>query len=98
MKFGKHVPDYEMSEFKQPYLLNPERYFVQTFRIYQTYHLLSNDRRLTIEFIHVSSVALSRSGLLLILLIPTPEVRCPITGTFGPLAYVLEHPECKEDL
>ena len=52
-----------MSEFKQPYLLNPVRYFVQIFRTFQTYHLLSNDRRMNVEIMQVSKIALSRSGL-----------------------------------
>ena len=50
-----------MSEFKKSYLLNPVRYFVH-FRIVQTYYLLSNDRRMNVEIIHVSKAAFS--GLL----------------------------------
>ena len=57
-------PYMEMSEFKQPYLLSPLKYFVKDFRIFQTYFLLSNDRRMNVEFLHVSKIALSRLGLL----------------------------------
>ena len=54
-----------MSEFEQPNLLNPVRYSVQIFMISQNYYFLSNDRRMNVEMIHVSKIALSRSGLLL---------------------------------
>ena len=33
----------------QPYLLNPARYFVQIFSIFQTYYLLLNDRKINVE-------------------------------------------------
>ena len=38
-------------------------YFVQIFRIFQTNHLLSNDRRMNVEIMHVSKLALFRPGL-----------------------------------
>ena len=50
----------EMSEFKQLYLLNPVRNFVQIFRIFQIYHLLSSDRRINVKIVLVSKIAFSR--------------------------------------
>ena len=53
-----------LSEFKQPYLPNPVRYFIQIFRIFYTYQLLSSDRRLKVEIVKVPKLAFSGEGLL----------------------------------
>ena len=39
-------------------------YFVQILRIFQTYYVLSNDKRMNVEILHIKKIVLSRSGLL----------------------------------
>ena len=58
------LPFLEMSEFKLPYLLNPVRYFVQIFKIFQTYIYFQMAGECISNSLHVSKIALSRSGLL----------------------------------
>ena len=56
-----------MSEIKQPYLLNPVRYFVQLLQDFSDLLLTFIDRRMNIDIIHGIKSALARSGIFLCL-------------------------------
>ena len=54
----------DLSEFKQSYLPNPVRYFIQIFRIFYTYCLLSHKRSSKAEIKKIPKFAFSGVGLL----------------------------------
>ena len=62
--FSLQWPYLEFTEFKQSYLPNPVRYFIQIFRIFCTYCILSNDRRPKAEIAKILKSAFTGVRLL----------------------------------
>ena len=58
---NKHI--WKCQNINSHYLISPVKYLVEIFRNFQAYYSLSNDRRMKVEIIHVSKIALVRSCL-----------------------------------